>query len=172
MHQEIAVIGKDPVGLVVTFKAEGEFAGLTLQLQLNFVADGLALALIRAGTDHKVIGEGSNAGEIQYFDVGGFLGLCRPDGYQPGWRLGQNTLLLVSYYSLVWQAPRLKRLPPQEADQNCSRNTSCMMRGSRAPLTVPKPLMLLIVPSALWYRFVIVGLVSPEKFRVLLMPLY
>src|SRR6266536_1560411 len=56
-------------------------------------------------------------------------------------------------------------------DQNCSRNTNCILRGSRAALTVPKPLMLFRVPSVFRYRLVIVGLVSPEKFNVLLMPL-
>ena len=45
-----------------------------------------------------------------------------------------------------------------------------MIRGSRAPLTVPNPLMLFTEPSGLRYRLVIAGLVRPAKLIVLLMP--
>ena len=40
-----------------------------------------------------------------------------------------------------------------------------MIRGSRAPLTVPKPLMLFTVPSAFRYRLVGVGLVKRREVQ-------
>ncbi len=80
------------------------------ELQPHLVADGLHLPLIGAGADHKIVGEGSDAGEVEDFDVGGFFGFGGADGEQPGWRFdlqfrglgdvgfGQITLLSVSYY--------------------------------------------------------------------------
>jgi len=73
MDQEVAVIGQNPVSLVVTFHTDRQFAGLLLQLHGDFIADGLDLALVGAGADDKEIREGGYAGEVQYFDLGGFL---------------------------------------------------------------------------------------------------
>jgi hypothetical protein len=110
MDQQIAIIGQHPFCLVVAFHAVRHFTGLVFELKTHFVADGLDLALIGASADHKIIGEGGNAGEIEYFDVGGFLGFSGADGNQPGWGFdlqfrglsdvgfGQITLLSVSYY--------------------------------------------------------------------------
>lgn len=110
MDQQIAIIGQHPLCLVVALHAVRHFAGLVFELKTHFVADGLDLSLIGTGADHKKIGEGGNAGEIEDFDVGGFLGLSGADGNQPGWRFdlqfrglgdvgfGQITLLSVSYY--------------------------------------------------------------------------
>ena len=95
----------------------GSSPACVFQLQPDFVADGLHLLLVGAGADHEVVGEGGDAGEIEDYDVGGFLGFCGADGNQPGGRggfggggfleigLGQNTLLKVSYYG--WRGEKL-----------------------------------------------------------------
>ena len=110
MDQQVAIIGQHPLRLVVAFHAVRHFAGLVFELQPHFIADGLDLALVGAGADHEIVGEGGDAGEIEHFDVGGFLGFGGADGNQPGWRFdlqfrglgdvgfGQITLLSVSYY--------------------------------------------------------------------------
>ena len=91
-----------------------------LQLQPDLVGDCLNLALVGARGNHKAVGKGRDAAQIEHQDFGSFLGLCGADGNQPGWRngsggggslqicLGQNTLLNVSYY--IARHPRIKRL--------------------------------------------------------------
>jgi hypothetical protein len=81
-----------------------------LQAQADFVADGLHLFLVGAGADDEVVGEGGDAGEVEYDQVGSFFRFGSADGSQPGWRsglggsgfleigLGQNRLLTLSYY--------------------------------------------------------------------------
>jgi hypothetical protein len=74
-----------------------------LQAEIDLVADGLDLPWIGSGTDHEVVGEGSDAGEIENLDIGGLLGFGSADGEEPGRGLGfdrwddvclfQNTLL-------------------------------------------------------------------------------
>lgn len=87
MHQEVAVIAQDPLALIVTFDA-GRFFAALLQLQVDFVGNGLVLARTRPGADHKVIRETGHAGEIQNNDVRGFFLARRPNGNAPpgfGW---------------------------------------------------------------------------------------
>ena len=111
MHQHVAVIGQDPLTLVVAFQTHRQLARQAFELQGDFVGDGLNLPLIGAAAEDEIIGEGSDAGQIQNLDVGGLLGFGGADRYEPGcgggrkgggcfkMRLGQNTLLLVSYYA-------------------------------------------------------------------------
>lgn len=110
MNQQVAVIGEHPLGLVVTLDAVGQLSELMFELQPDFIANGLDLALIGAGADDEIVGEGGDTGEIENLYVGGFLGFGGADGDEPGGRfsfgpgifldvgLGQNTLLSVSYY--------------------------------------------------------------------------
>ena len=84
MDQEIAVIGQNPLGLVVAFDAERQFAGL-FQSQPHFVGDGLHVARVGARADHEVIGESGDAGQVQNADIGGFFGFGGADSHQPGW---------------------------------------------------------------------------------------
>jgi hypothetical protein len=81
------------------------------QSQPDFVADGLHLLLVGAGTDHEEVRERGDAGKVEDYEVGGLLRFGCADGDQPGWRsglgsdgfleigLGQNRLLKVSYYA-------------------------------------------------------------------------
>lgn len=62
MDQQVAVIGQDPVGLVVAFHAEGQLARLPLQAKIHFVADGLHLLLVRARADDKEVRERTDPG--------------------------------------------------------------------------------------------------------------
>ena len=80
MDQQVAVIGQHPLRLVVTLDAEGQFAGLLLQLEADFVADGLNLPPAGARRDHEEIGKRSDASEVQNQGVGGFLGFGGADG--------------------------------------------------------------------------------------------
>ena len=84
MDQQVAVIGQHPLGLVIALDAGGQFAGLVLLLEADFVADGLNLARVGAGGDHEEIGERSDASKVQDQDVGGFLGFGGADGNEPG----------------------------------------------------------------------------------------
>jgi hypothetical protein len=72
MDQEIAIIGEHPFGLIVAFHAVGQFAGL-FELQADFLADGLHLLGIVAGTDDEKIGERSDAGKVQDLDIFGLF---------------------------------------------------------------------------------------------------
>jgi hypothetical protein len=83
MNQEIAVIGEDPLRLVVALHADRQFTGLMFQLKVHFVADGLHLPGIGGSADDKVIGEGGDSGEIQDDNVGGLFGFGRAYGNQP-----------------------------------------------------------------------------------------
>ena len=83
MDQQVAVIGQHPLGLVVTLDADGQFAGLLLQLEADFIADGLNLARVGAGRDDEEIGKRSDAAEVQNLDVSGFLGFGGADGNEP-----------------------------------------------------------------------------------------
>ena len=84
MDQQVAVIGQDPLRLLVAFDADRQFARLAFQLQMDLVADGLNLALVAAGADDEVVGEGGDAGEVQHANVGGFLRFGGAHGQQPG----------------------------------------------------------------------------------------
>jgi len=80
VNQQIAVIGQHPLRLAVALDAEGQLAGLLLQLQADFVADGLDLARVGAGRDDEEIGKCSDASKVQNLGVGGFLGFGGADG--------------------------------------------------------------------------------------------
>lgn len=82
MHQEIAVVAQHPFALFVTFDTVGQIAPL-LHLQVDFVGDGLGLARVGTRADQEVIGETGDAGEIEYFDVGGLFVLSGADCEAP-----------------------------------------------------------------------------------------
>jgi hypothetical protein len=42
---------------------------------------------VGAGADHKKVGKGRDAGQIQDFNIGRFFGFCRLYGDSPGWLL-------------------------------------------------------------------------------------
>lgn len=85
MNQQIAVIGQDPLTLVISFKTDREFSRILFQAEADFVGNGLNLPLIRAGTDDKDISKGSYASQVENLDVDGFFGFGRANREQPGW---------------------------------------------------------------------------------------
>ena len=116
MNDHVAIIGQHPFGLQQPFQAMRQFMRLAFDGKPDFLRNGLDLALVGAGADHEIVGERSDPGQIQNFDVARFLGFRRTDCDKPGgdadfirldfvrigWsrvRLSQNTLLCVSYYS-------------------------------------------------------------------------
>ncbi len=111
MNQQVAVIRKNPFGLIVAFHALRQLGGVFLQLHAYLVGDSLNLPLICSRADDEIVRKRSNPGEIQNPNIGGFLGFGGADGEEPGWRcgwcfgcfrkmgFGQITLLSVSYYS-------------------------------------------------------------------------
>jgi hypoxanthine phosphoribosyltransferase len=115
VDQKIAVVTQNPVGLLVAFDAEGQFAAL-LQAHADLIADGLDVALVGPRADHEMIGERGDAGQIENADISGFLRFGGAYGKQPGgdfgrlrfsWLaarigLGQNWLLTVSYYNMAF----------------------------------------------------------------------
>ena len=62
MNQHVAVVGQDPLCLIVAFDTCRQFAGLLFELDRDFVTDGLDLSLIGARADDKEIGKRSDAG--------------------------------------------------------------------------------------------------------------
>ena len=82
MHDVIAVVHEDPVGVIVAFDAQRHFTSL-FQLDSDLVADGLALAWVRSGADDEVVGEGGEFPKVEDPDIGRFLGFRGPDGSQP-----------------------------------------------------------------------------------------
>lgn len=85
MDEVIAVVGEDPLGGVVAFEAVGQIAVLALELEADFVGDGLGLARVGAGADYEMVGEGSDAGKVEDDDVDGLFFTCGADGGEPGW---------------------------------------------------------------------------------------
>ena len=79
MDDEVAVIGQNPLGVVVAFDAVGAFAHLR-EFLADSIADCLDLPLIRAAADHEVISERGDFAEIKNADGGGFLGFSGADG--------------------------------------------------------------------------------------------
>ena len=112
VDEEVAIVGKYPLGLLVAFDADGQLTGGLLEMEADFIGDGLDLAGIGAGADDEEIGEGSDAGEVENLDIGGFLRFGGADGGEPGRDGGgeflglvdlgllQNTLLWVWYYNV------------------------------------------------------------------------
>ena len=83
VDEVVAVIGQNPLGGLVAFEAVGEIAVLVLELKADFVGNGLHLAGIGAGADDEVIGEGSDAGEVENDDVSGLFVAGGADGGEP-----------------------------------------------------------------------------------------
>jgi len=78
VDQEIAVIAQHPFALFVALDARWPFAML-LQLQADFVGDGLILARVCAGANYKIISEAGDAREIQNSYAGCLLFLRGPN---------------------------------------------------------------------------------------------
>jgi hypothetical protein len=95
VDEEVAIVGEDPLGLFVAFDADGQFAGVLLELEADFIGDGLDLAGIGAGADDEEIGERCDAGEIEDQDFGGLFRFGRADGGEPGRDGGGEFLDLV-----------------------------------------------------------------------------
>ena len=69
VDQQVAVIGQHPFGLAIAFDVGGKLAGVMLEPQADFVADGLHLFLIGSGADDEVVGESGDAREVEDDDV-------------------------------------------------------------------------------------------------------
>ncbi len=82
MDQEIAVVAQDPLALLIAFNAGRQLPPF-LELNPDLVGNRLNLARVRARADYEVIGERSDPGEIQDFDIDGLLFLSRANGREP-----------------------------------------------------------------------------------------
>ena len=120
MHHQVTVIGQHPLGLVIAFQAGRQLAGLTLELQVDFIVDRLHLFLIVAGADDEVVGKAGDPRQIQDLDIGGFFGFGGADCDQPGrlrslrrfrdgrFRLGQRMRTPVRIVlQRRWRVPRI-----------------------------------------------------------------
>jgi len=95
VDDEVAVVGQYPLGPVVALDAQRSLAAL-LELELDLVANGLNLPEVGPGTDHEVIGEGTDPAKVENADVERLLRLGRVGRGErrDGWRfLGQRTPL-------------------------------------------------------------------------------
>ena len=111
MNQQVAVVHQNPFRLGIAFNTGRQFPRLLLQLDPDFVADGLNLALVGPRADHEEVRKRGDSREVQHLDFAGFLGFGGAYGNEPGRRGGanflrlreiclpQNTLLSVSYYN-------------------------------------------------------------------------
>ncbi len=110
MHQQVAIIRQHPLALIVSFETNRQFTRVLLEPLSHLVGDGLHLPLVRARADDEGIGEGSDPGEIENFNVDSFFRFRRSHGNQPGrggdFNVGsmggvclQNTLLRLWYNS-------------------------------------------------------------------------
>jgi len=57
MDDEVAVVHQDPLGVLIPFHADRQIPAV-LELEVNFVRNGLVLPDIRTGADDEIIGEG------------------------------------------------------------------------------------------------------------------
>jgi len=76
VDDEVAVVGQYPLGPVVALDAQRSLAAL-LELELDLVANGLNLPEVGPGTDHEVIGEGTDPAKVENADVERLLRLGR-----------------------------------------------------------------------------------------------
>lgn len=83
MNQEVAVIGKNPFGLLIPFEANRQLTHF-FELHPYLVADRLYLARIRAGADHEEIGKRGDSSEVQNLDLRSLFGLGRAYSGEPG----------------------------------------------------------------------------------------
>jgi hypothetical protein len=93
VNDEIRVVHQDPLGLLVAFEADGQFAALFQPLG-DFVRNRLNLPRVRARADDKVIGERGDSAQIEDFDVLRFAGIG-------GANRGEPCRLVISY-AWVW----------------------------------------------------------------------
>jgi len=85
VDEVIAIIGQNPFAGFVAFEAVGEVAVFVLDLEADFIGDGLHLAGVGAGADDEMVGERGYAGEVENDDVGGLFFTGGADGGEPCW---------------------------------------------------------------------------------------
>jgi hypothetical protein len=68
MHQKIAVVHQDPLGVLVALDAEGPLADLN-EVFPNGIADRLNLAGVRSVTNDETVGEGSDLAKVENTNV-------------------------------------------------------------------------------------------------------
>lgn len=95
MHDEIDVIDKHPISLVVAFYLVRTHAGL-LEAKLNFVGDGLNLSGVFASADHEVVGE--CRGVLVHFEDADLLAFLFFAGLNGGGYLASR----LDIHSLSW----------------------------------------------------------------------
>jgi hypothetical protein len=69
---QVAIVLKDPLPVVVAFEADREFAAF-LHLGVDLIANGLILAGVGAGTDQKIISETGDFSQVENYQIQGFL---------------------------------------------------------------------------------------------------
>jgi hypothetical protein len=74
VDQIIAVIQQNPFGVLISLDARRIFAQL-LQLDLDFVGDGLNLAGVGTAADDEKVGEGGYFAKVEDLDIFGLLRL-------------------------------------------------------------------------------------------------
>ena len=84
MDNEVAVIDQDPLGVVITFQADGPFAPL-FEILADSIADSLYLALVGAAAEDKVIRKRGYFAKVEDADIGGLLGFSGAYGSEPEW---------------------------------------------------------------------------------------
>ena len=82
MHYKVAIIGQNPLGILITFNA-GRLPAGVCELFPNSIGDGLDLPLVSASTDYEIVGEGSKLAKIQNTDVRTFFRLGGSNGSEP-----------------------------------------------------------------------------------------
>jgi hypothetical protein len=92
VHDKIAVILENPLGVLVAFNADGQLAAV-FHLEVDLVTDCLVLASIGAGADQEVIGEGGDLSEVEDDNVLSLFRLrgsdgCKPTTFSGFWGLG------------------------------------------------------------------------------------
>ena len=100
VNQIVAVVGQDPFGGVEALDVHRILAPLA-QLQPHFFTDGLDLAGVAAGADHKKVGKRGHLAQVEHADISGLFGLGRVDGGEPGGSLGMLLVQNVSGVTLL-----------------------------------------------------------------------
>jgi len=72
MHQKVAVVHENPLGILVTLDAQRALADINEVLP-DGIADGLDLAGVRSVADDETVGEGCDLAEVQNADILSFL---------------------------------------------------------------------------------------------------
>jgi hypothetical protein len=82
VHDEIAIVLENPLGVLVAFDADRHLAAV-FQFEVDLVTDGLVLAAAGACANQKEIGERGDLSEIENDDVVGLLGLSGSNCSKP-----------------------------------------------------------------------------------------